>query len=107
MVVSVSTNNQTQKTLFSFIFIFILFSTKTTLLPCQARLLELNSKITTSSSLPCEGDINLCEANCETLNGCRFTCIDDVGFYCLCHCDGESERFVETPRDVSSLAAMR
>ena len=33
-----------------------------------------------------DNDINICQSKCES-SACMFTCIDDVGFYCVCHCD--------------------
>ncbi|KMT08469.1 hypothetical protein BVRB_6g140240 [Beta vulgaris subsp. vulgaris] len=104
MVVSVSTNNYTLK-LFPFLIIFILLLL--TLLPCQARLMlecenskELDGcrpKLSLSnngnmgtSSLLCQDDIGVCETKCES-SGCLFTCVDDVGFYCLCHCEGSNK----------------
>ncbi|KAL9226118.1 hypothetical protein vseg_001968 [Gypsophila vaccaria] len=44
------------------------------------------TETTTSSSLECKEDIFVCQEQCQVL-GCFFTCIDDVGFSCLCHCD--------------------
>ncbi|KAK9750568.1 hypothetical protein RND81_02G206400 [Saponaria officinalis] len=100
MSASVVTKNFTLKSVAFFILIILLI-----LVSCQANLFMLdydtiiikqdttNKKVfptrkmgTTSSSLECKGDVLVCQEHCQFL-GCFFTCIDDVGFSCLCHCD--------------------
>uniref|UniRef100_A0A7C9CHS8 Uncharacterized protein n=1 Tax=Opuntia streptacantha TaxID=393608 RepID=A0A7C9CHS8_OPUST len=52
----------------------------------------------TMTTLECKDDFMACEKDCNANSGCFFTCVDDVGFYCLCHCDPEI-RLLDQPHD--------
>ena len=54
---------------------------------CRGRLLEEGGRM---GSLECKDGVLVCEEECFSM-GCFFTCIDDVGFFCLCHCEPKIE----------------